>query len=192
MTMPSKTVERQVVGDPDSGVTVSLIASPGMITLRGDLASADLVNAIKATCGCQVPDRRRIEFAGERFAAWMSHDELLICAPASDVTQTITDLGHALAGNDVLVCDVSDARMIHSVSGTHMREVLAMGCPADLSREAFGPGDFIRTRLSQVAVGLWMREPDAIMLMCFRSFSGFVEDWLENAARGPFSGYLEP
>ncbi len=180
------------MGSRGGNVVVSWIASPGMITLRGDLASADLVNAIRTTCGCQVPDRRRIEFAGERFAAWMSHDELLISVPANDANQAVTELEHALSGNDVLVCDVSDARMIHSVSGSHMREVLAMGCPANLSRDAFGPGDFIRTRLSQVAVGLWMRESDAIMLMCFRSLSGFVQDWLENAARGPFSGYLDP
>ena len=162
-----------------------------MMTYRGDLGSETLALAIGAACGCAIPERRRIEISGGCFVAWMSHDELLIRVPEDKLESVLADLDDALGGEHALLSDVSDARVTFSITGLHARETLSKGCPSNLSHDAFGPGDFIRTRLGQVPVALWIPGPESIALMCFRSVGEFVGDWLENAAVGPFPGYLE-
>ena len=176
----------------DTGVAVTRAESSGMITLRGDLGSETLILAIGNACGCAIPECRRIEISGGRFVAWMSPDELLVGVPAGDVETVLVDLDQALCGEHVLLSDVSDARVTFSISGPHAREVLAKGCPSNLSHDVFGPGGFLRTRLGQVPVAVWMSDPESINLMCFRSVGDFVRDWLENAAAGPFPGRPEP
>jgi sarcosine oxidase subunit gamma len=60
--------------------------------------------------------------------------------------------------------------------------MLAKGTPVDLAPAAFGPGDFRRTRLGQVACAFWMPAPDAFGLICFRSVADHVALWLGTAA----------
>ncbi len=175
----------------DAGVAVTRAKPSGMMTLRGDLGSETLALAIGNASGCAIPERRRVEFSGGCFVAWMSHDELLVRVPEDKLESVLVDLDDALGGENVLLSDVSDARVTFRITGLHAREALAKGCPSDLSHDAFGPGDFIRTRLGQVPVALWMQDPESIALMCFRSVHEFVGDWLENAAAGPFPGHLE-
>lgn len=177
--------------DTGTGVTLTLAEPVGMITLRGDPGTETLVQAIRDAIGCAVPEPRRIEFGDDGSVAWMSHDELLISVPRNNVETVLAELDDSLGGEDVLLADVSDARVMVNIRGPSAREVLARGCPSNLSREAFGPGDFIRTRLGQVPVAVWMPDQESVSLMCFRSVGEFVENWLGNAAIGPFPGYLD-
>lgn len=191
MTPVSMSRDVEPVPGTDTGATVARAEPSGMLTLRGDLGSKTLALAIGKACGCAIPERRRIETSGGRFVAWMSHDELLVRVPADELDSVLADLDEALGGENVLLSDVSDARVTFSITGPNARETLAKGCPSNLSHEAFGPGDFIRTRLGQVPVALWMPDPESVALMCFRSVGEFVGNWLENAAVGPFPGYRE-
>lgn len=174
-----------------AGVTLTRAEPVGMITLRGDPGTETMAQSIRNAFGCAVPERRRIEFGDDGSVAWMSHDELLIRVPRNDVETVLAGLEDALGGENMLLSDVSDARVTFDVRGPSAREVLAKGCPSNLSREAFGPGDFIRTRLGQVPVAVWMPDPETVSLMCFRSVDDFIESWLGNAAIGPFPGYLD-
>lgn len=89
-----------------------------------------------------------------------------------------------------LSADVSDVRSLFRIEGRGAREVLAKGAPVDLAIDKFGPGDFRRTRLGQVAVAFWMTGDDAFSLVCFRSVEEFVGRWLQLAARpGSQVGY---
>jgi len=167
-------------------VQVARIAERGMITLRGDLADPRLAAAVA------VPPVRRIAVAGETAVAWMAPDELMLFGPRADVAGRVAALGAALAGMHHLVVDVSDARALFRLEGPGAREVLAKGAPVDLAAPAFGPGDFRRTRLGQVAVAFWMPEGDVVELMCFRSVADHVALWLDLAARpGTLPGVLE-
>jgi sarcosine oxidase subunit gamma len=121
----------------------------------------------------------------------MSPDELMLFVPLADIRLRLQALGAGLAGVHHLALDVSDARAVFRVEGPAARRVIAAGAPVDLAPEAFWPGDFRRTRLGEVAAAIWMRDPAAIELMCFRSVADFVADWLAQAARdagapGPF------
>ena len=87
--------------------------------------------------------------------------------------------------------DVSDARALFRIDGPGAREVLAKGAPVDLSPAAFGPGDFRRTRLGQVACAFWTPDGTSFELVCFRSVAAYVFGLLENAAKpGSEVGYL--
>jgi len=157
----------------------------GMITLRGDLASADVAKAVRAATGCDLPLQRRILLEGERGVAWMSPDELLVLVPYADAGATVSKMRAALAGVHHLVVDVSDARAMFSVTGTSgiaAREVLAKLAPVDLSPHAFTPGMIRRTRAAQVPVAFWMTSEDAFRLICFRSVARYMLDLLTTSA----------
>ncbi len=154
----------------------------GMITLRGDLADAGFKKAVKSLTRCAVPDVRRCEANGDFAVAWMSPDELLILCPHEAAEASVARLSEELAGLHHLVANVSDARAVFRVSGEHATQVLAKLAPVDLSSEAFGPGDFRRTRLAQTPAAFWMPEAGAVELICFRSVADYVFALLSRAA----------
>lgn len=166
----------------DPSVRVSLRSGPGMVTLRGDLASAPIRESVLAATGLALPDRRRITIGGDRAAAWMSPDELLLFTGPGNGDRLAAALGAALSGVHHLAADVSSARAVFRLEGEGGREVLAKGAPVDLRRAAFGPGDLRRTRLGQVAVAFWMVDAVTIDLVCFRSVADFTAGWLAKAA----------
>lgn len=152
-----------------------------MITLRCDLAAPPLAEALDRATGLGIPDVRRIETGPRGAVAWMSPDELLLMLAPDAVPGACAGIAQGLPGTHHLAVDVSDARAVFRLAGPGARRLCAGGAPVDLDPRAFAPGDFRRTRLGQVAVALWMPEPDVIDLMCFRSVAGFVEIWLASA-----------
>ncbi|MCV2872962.1 sarcosine oxidase subunit gamma [Defluviimonas sp. WL0050] len=153
----------------------------GMITLRGDLASAKMKKAVKAATGTAVPAARRIELNGDKGAAWMSPDELLILVPYEEAVATVEALEKALAGEHHLVADVSDARSVFTVKGAKASEALMKLCPVDF--ETLAEGEIRRTRAAQVAAAFWKSGADEFTLVSFRSVAGYVMGLLEVSAR---------
>ncbi|WP_372840378.1 sarcosine oxidase subunit gamma [Phaeovulum sp.] len=153
----------------------------GMITLRGDLGSAAIAKAVKAATGCALPAPRGIVTKGQAAVAWMSPDELLLLVPYAEAEATAAAVSAALAGEHVLVANVSDARALFRVSGAKADQVLAKLCPVDFAR--LPAGELRRTRAAQVAAALWRSAPDELSLICFRSVAGYVYDLLALSAR---------
>lgn len=167
----------------DGLVRVADAGLRGMIAVRGDLADADLKNAVTGLSGTDFPAQREITRVGERGLAWMSPDELLLMVPYAEAGAACRTLSDALAGQHHLAADVSDARAVFALEGAPWREVLAKLTPADLSPAAFGPGEIRRTRLAQAAAAFWMTGDDAVELVTFRSTARYVFELLSNAAR---------
>ena len=168
-------------------VTLQDRGPTGMITLRGDLAAPAMAKALDKALGLTVPGIRRVQPAkgvSKGQAAWMSPDELLLILPYGQVSSVCASLSASLKAVHHLVADVSDARALITVSGqdAHVREVLAKLAPVDLHPAQFGPGDFRRTRLAQVAGAFWMPEAGQINVICFRSVAQYVFDLLSAAA----------
>lgn len=161
--------------------TVADAGLRGMITLRGDLGAPATAAAVKAATGTAVPAPRRIAVAGDRAAAWMSPDEILILVPYATAGATLAALGTALAGTHHLAADVSDARAMFTIRGPKAGEVLMKLCPADLS--ALAEGEVRRTRAAQVAAAFWKSGPEEFTLVSFRSVAAYVMGLLETAAR---------
>lgn len=160
---------------------VSEAGLQGMITLRGDLASAKLKKAVKAVAGVDVPAQRRIALKDGKGAGWMSPDELLILVPYAQAHATVEALSKALDGEHHLVADVSDARAMFRIKGAKAAQVLMKLCPVDLP--SLGEGELRRTRAAQVAAALWKSDSDEFTLVSFRSVAAYVFGALELSAR---------
>lgn len=155
----------------------------GMISIRGDLGAAYLRKSLKKITGSDMPDTRGIAVSGGFALAWMSPDELLLVCPYGDVAAHIDSLRSAIGANHGLVVNVSDARALFRIKGTHVREVLAKLAPVDMAPGAFEPGTIRRTRLAQVPAAFWMVDAETAQLVCFRSVARYVFDLLSVAAQ---------
>ncbi|XDA96926.1 sarcosine oxidase subunit gamma family protein [Sulfitobacter sp. LCG007] len=176
----------------DGGIaTISEATRQGMITLRGDLSHVALKNAATGIAAVDMPDPRKAHVEQDRGILWMSPDELLVLCPYDEVPGAMAKLASTQGGTHALAVNVSDARALFHVGGPRAREVLAKLCPVDFSPEAFGPGTFRRTRMAQVAAGIWMERADEFYVMCFRSVAQYVFDVLCVAAQeGSEVGYF--
>jgi sarcosine oxidase subunit gamma len=154
----------------------------GMITLRAyDLCSELLAETLRDIIKCEIPEVCKVCFGDETAILWMSPDELMIYVPYDDVDVIIKEIETRLVSYGHFFCvNVSDARAILRLSGEHVREVIAKGCPVDLKRNSFVAGDMRRTRIASVAVGLYRKsqKPEVFEVFCYRSYVKYLWDWL--------------
>ncbi|WP_372572395.1 sarcosine oxidase subunit gamma [Ruegeria jejuensis] len=163
--------------------TIEELGLQGMITLRGDLDNKGLAKAATGATNQKMPGQRQASVSGDSGLCWMSPDELLVLVPYAEVEAKLAEMVKTLGSSHALAVNVSDARAVFRVSGDYAREVLAKLAPVDLSKEAFKPGDFRRTRLAQVAAAFWMEEDGSFRVVCFRSVAGYVFNLLKVAAQ---------
>ena len=170
--------------------TVEEAGPVGMISLRADLAAAKVARALRGATGAQMPGRLEITSGDKGRVAWMSPDELLLFVDYDRRGATLARLDKALASSHALAVDVSDARKLLVLRGARAREVIMKLSPADL--RGFGPGQFRRTRLAQVAAAFHMPDENSFEIIAFRSYGDYVFKLLANAARpGGEVGFLE-
>lgn len=165
-------------------VTVARAMPGGMVSLRADLTAAKVRTAL-GKLGFALPDDRQIAAGtvagGAVEAAWMSPDEWLVFCAAGAAPALVVALGSALAGQHHLALDVSDMRLRFDLQGAAVREVLAKLTPADMV--ALPLMEMRRTRLGQVAAGLWLSAEDRAHVIGFRSVGDYVFTALCHAAR---------
>jgi len=171
--------------------SVGALPPAGMVALRADLGLAAVAAAL-AAAGLPLPGRRRIAAGAGGAVAWMAPDELLLVLPRAAAGEVAAGLAAALGASHALVADVSDLRVLFAVDGAGAREVLARLVPVDLAPAAFGPGDFRRTRLAQVAAAVWMDRPGALRVAVARSVAAYAGAALAGAAAGPAAGLYPP
>ena len=172
----------------DGLVSITDRGPMGMITLRGDLASPAMAQALDRALNLTVPAMRQIVPAkgiSQGQAAWMSPDELLLVMPYGQAGATLSSLQASLENTHFLAENVSDARAMFGLQGADasLRDVLAKLTPADLHPDSFGTGDFRRSRLEQVPAAFWMPETGRANIVCFRSVAAYVYDLLCLAAQ---------
>lgn len=163
-------------------VTVTAMGLQGMITLRGDLSSAAVKSAVNLVTGTAMPEQRQCKISGDTGVAWMSPDELLLLVPYAQVAEKLESLNTTLAGQHFLAVDVSDARAMFHLEGNGVRDVMAKLSPVDMRAEAFGAGDFRRTRLAQIPAAFWMPDGSSVQIVCFRSVAEYAFNLLKTAA----------
>lgn len=175
------------MSDPvTGGATVRAGVQTGMIALRGDISSDAFMSACKELTGLEIPRELKVSSGAVTSLLWMSPDEVLILLPPGDVPLALAAIATALDGLHHLAVDLSDARAMVTVTGPSCREVLARLAPVDLHPDAFGPGDFRRSRLGQIAAAFWMPDPHSFTVICFRSVAEYALDLLTaSAAPGP-------
>lgn len=166
----------------NGAVTIRDAGLKGMITLRGDLAHEATALAVKSATGQAMPAARGIRQGKNGAVAWMSPDELLLMVDYDKADATVAKLEKALAGQHALAVNVSDARAMFTLTGQGVRDVIAKGSPADMSRAALPVGEMRRSRLGQLAAGFWLSDDTTLHVVCFRSVGAHVFKWLQTAA----------
>lgn len=171
-------------------VTVREDGLRGMITLRGDLSNSKLQAVCTRLTGFDFPMRGQANSDGTQGLAWMSPDEVLVMVPYDAVEAALAKIASSLEGRHHLAVNVSDARAVFIVEGPYVRDVLAKLAPVDLHPDVFISGSFLRTRLGQIAAAFWMRDPNNIEVICFRSVAEYAFGLLAAAAKGGAVGHF--
>jgi sarcosine oxidase subunit gamma len=127
-------------------------------------------------------DACRANAAGERAALWLGPDEQLLLAPAGETEVIATQLASALSGIPHSLVDVSQRQVALQVSGLDASELLNSGCPLDLDSAEFEPGMCTRTVIGKAEAVLWRKAATEYHLEVWRSFAGYVVDWLREAS----------
>ena len=117
-----------------------------------------------------------------RLAARLGPDEFLLIAPAGE-DSLMSDVSAALESTFHSLVDISHRHVAFEMSGPNAADILNNGCPLDLADAAFPAGTATRTLLGKCEIVL-MRIDDrpVYRVECWRSFAGYVRDFLATAA----------
>jgi len=167
-----------------AGVKLCEISVPGQVGLRLEATDKTCRGLAEKALGLALPVKANTAaMKGKKTALWLGPDEwLLIVSPAQG-----DKLGKALKNHHAAVFDVSDSRVVISLSGRHARDVLKKGCGLDLHRRAFGPGQCAQSTLALAHVLIHqvaqIKKSGAATyhLYVHRSFAPYMWAWLEDA-----------
>lgn len=161
----------------NAAVTVAVLPSAERISLRAPTAS---VAALSRALKIKLPTKPKSSATeGKRHALWLGPDEWLVIdeAGADPLAEAMgVKALHSAVG-------ISHRNVAVSVSGKGAEDTLSAGCPQDLSLAAFPVGACSRTILGKVEVVLFRTAEDVFRVECWRSFSDYLLDFLEDAAR---------
>ncbi|MGR3467313.1 MAG: sarcosine oxidase subunit gamma [Shimia sp.] len=167
----------------DGYVRVTQEAPRGMIALRGDLSARAIRSALKSAAGTEMPGQTEIATKGARALAWMSRDEALILCPQGEAADVLAKLRRGVEKSHALALDMSDARVMFTLRGAEVREVLAKASPTDTRPHAMPVGAFRRTLVGQVAGAVWLSDAQTAHVICFRSMAEYMWTLLTTLAR---------
>ncbi|MBX3574697.1 MAG: sarcosine oxidase subunit gamma [Mesorhizobium sp.] len=163
----------------NSAVTLTPAEPAARLSLR---ARPDGIAALSKALGVKLPAAPKTSAtskSGARVALWLGPDEWLVIDtgggdPAADCAKA-TALHSAV--------DISHRNTAIMVEGKGAEATLSAGCPQDLSRAVFPVGACSRTILGKIEVVVWRTGETAFRVECWRSFSTYAFDFLEEAAR---------
>lgn len=157
------------------------------LTLR--VTDADAMARIGATLGVDMPGAPCTFTSGTGGYAdvevlWMGPDEYLVLARPG--TQAVLEpaLVEALGAAPGAVVDVSAQRTALTLSGPHVRDILAHGCAIDLHPSAAPTGTCVQTLLAQTGIVLLVRDADRdeFGVLVRSSFAAYCSTWLIDAS----------
>jgi sarcosine oxidase subunit gamma len=139
---------------------------------------------IAAALGFPLPDKPKTSVVKGGIAAmWLGPDEWLVVgeAPAGLPARMA-----ALGEEECSAVDISHRNCAILVSGSGAEDVIAGGCPQDVSLSVFAPGTCARTVLGKSEIVLFRTAADGFRVECWRSYSDYVWRFLADAARANF------
>lgn len=164
--------------EPDAGVELAELQVPGQIGIRFDGANKALVDLAEKALGLPLAvTPNTVTTKGKKSTLWLGPDEWLVLVPPA----TAEKLKKALAAHHAAVFDVSDSRVVISLSGANARDVLKKGCGIDLHERVFGPGQCASSTLAMAHILIHQSAPTGYRLFVHRSFASYLWAWLEDA-----------
>jgi sarcosine oxidase subunit gamma len=185
---PSEQRRGRLAGLPkasnDAAVRLTAIGFRALLNLRCRTQDARMLAALGDALGMPLPvEPNRVSGDDERAVLWLGPDEWLVLAADGEEHGLEKQL-RAAADDDawLSVVDVSHNYTGLMLAGPAARDVLAKGCPLDLHRLKFRPGDCAQTVLAGVRVLLRSpQQSEAIELWVRNSFARYTAHWLLDA-----------
>ena len=178
--------DRRIPPAPDATVHLAEKSPVGKLNLRADPADSPLMRAFESVLGSALPlEPNQTTGEGARVALWLGPDEWLITVPGGQEHALLAALSDAAAEHHVALCNVTDARIVLTLSGRRARDVLEKGCGLDLHPRVFQTGHCAQTRLARAAVLLLQTGDNPVYdIHVAWSFAAYLWNWLEDAAAG--------
>lgn len=176
-TVRHSPIAHRVVGRP--AVTIAPAPAATRLSLRMPASSRA---ALAKALGVAFYDIAGASYSnGERAALNLGPDEWLV------IDGNCADLAAACRGVVAphSAVDISHRNAGIQLSGIGAGAVINAACPRDLSDAAFPVGRAARTILGKAEIVLWRTAHQSFRIECWRSFSTYVFDLLEEAARDP-------
>lgn len=173
---------RACTQDESCGVWMNEIALLGYIVVRGDAQDAGFNSAIRDVLGIELPASPGTFTPFQQgIAFWQSPDEwLLVCARAARVAY-LGELETALAKLHAQVVDNSGGLTQLYVSGAHHIDLLRHTGGYDFSM--LTPGRAVSTVCGKANILAYRHDDDGLFVVFRRSFSDYVWQLLNKAAR---------
>ena len=164
------------------GVTLGLRHPVSIVTVIARKGKARaLSTALSDSFGFATPAPGRSEGARGASIQWAGPEQWLVVREDQRDGALYNDLAGRLDGL-ASVSDQSHGRVIISVSGARVRDVLAKGTPVDLHPRVFDEGDCAVTQMAHVGVHITQTGPDAFEISLFRGFAESFWEWLTEMA----------
>lgn len=158
-------------------VTVAVLPPAERVGLRAPAAS---VAALSKALGVKLPNKPKNSASeGNRHALWLGPDEWLVIDDGG--SSPLADLAEVKALHSA--ADIAHRNVGIAVTGAGVEATLSAGCPQDLALDAFPVGACSRTLMGKVEIVLFRTVEDTFRVECWRSFSDYVFDFLDDAAK---------
>jgi sarcosine oxidase subunit gamma len=172
---------RDLSSTGDAAAAIAAVPPRARFVVRGRPAVAP---AAAAALGVALPAVAcRAAVAGEVAALWLGPDEWLVIAPEAAGDTLRAALEQALSGLSHSLVDVSHRNTAITVSGPQAAYVLRHGCALDLDLPAFPVGMCTRTLVGRTEAVLWRTAEETFHVEVWRSFAGYLTDFLVEARR---------
>ena len=171
-------------GGASAGLIVREEAFLGHLNLRGRAEDPHFAGAVSGVMGDGLPivPNTLTELNGNTMY-WLGPNEWLIVTPDESRRRIEHDLRRALSAQHFALTDVSGGQTALHLHGTHVRDVLAKGCPIDFHPRVFGIGQCAQSHLGKAPVLIGqIEEQPYFELIVRRSFADYLWTWLETAA----------
>lgn len=117
-----------------------------------------------------------------RASVWLAPDRWLVLVPG-DAWQAAATFEQAIPPGSGIATVVTDQYARLQVSGATARALLAKGCPVDLDRGVFMPGQSAGTLLGGQHVTLWLEPDDSFKILIDVSLADYFWAWFKRAIR---------
>ena len=148
---------------------------------RGATAAAS--RALQAQHQPGLPAQGRLTTAAGTTLLWHGPDRFLAVRESAD-SAFARELAALLDGL-AYVADASSSRLVLSVAGDGVAEVLNRVLAIDLHPRVFDPGSVALTMAGHIAVQVWRPDPDSFRLACPSSLAASFRRQLSLAGLGP-------
>ena len=148
---------------------------------RPESAAADAVAAVLGVRPPTTPNTWTRSDAAT--VVWLGPDEWLVISDLDRPGTQECELRAAVTPHGGAAVDVSGQRIWLTLSGVHVRDVLAKGCALDLHPSVFPSGRSAQSTLGRAGVILLADDdPDSFTVLVRQSFGNYLADWLVDAA----------